>query len=126
MLPTRLMTVTSDSQAGVSRLFKSLSGATRFISLVAAGSALLGGVIIAGTVSVIINLRAQALANSERELRNMALVLTEQIDRSFEAIALVQTGLIERMDRLGKLSADKPLGPPAARGGHLLLNDAIS
>ena len=93
------MTEASDSPAGAS-LFKSLSGAARFIVLVVACSALLGCVIIAGTVSVILNLRAQALANTERELRNMALVLAEQIDRSFEAIALVQSGLIERMDRL--------------------------
>ena len=120
------MTVTSDSQAGTSRLFKPLSRAAKFIYLVVAGGALLGCVIIAGTVSVIIDLRAQALANTERELRNMALVLTEQIDRSFEAIALVQSGLIERMDRLGNLSADKLWGPMASREAHLMLKDAIS
>src|SRR5262245_27712503 len=124
MRPTLLMTEISDSQAG--RLFKSLSGAARFISLIVAGGALLGCAIIAGTVAVIINLRAQALANTERELRNMALVLTEQIDRSFEAIALVQSGLIERMDRLGNLSADQLRGPMASREAHLMLKDAIS
>src|SRR6266700_46085 len=126
MLPRPLMTVTSDSQAGTSRLFKSLSGAARLICLVVAGSALLACVIIAGTVSVIIDLRAPALANTERELRNMALVLSEQIDRSFEAIALVQSGIIERMDRLGNLSADKLWGPVASREAHLMLKDAIS
>jgi PAS domain S-box-containing protein len=125
MLPTLLMTKTSDSQV-TSRLFKSLSRAARSIYLVVAGSALLGCVIIAGTVSVIVNLRAQTLANTERELRNVALVLAEQIDRSFEAIALVQSGLIERMDRLGNLSADKLWGPMASREAYLMLKDAIS
>jgi PAS domain S-box-containing protein len=120
------MTERSDRKAGRSGLFKLLRRAARSINLVVAGSILLGCVIIAGTVSVIIDLRAQALANTERELRNMALVLSEQIDRSFEAIALAQSGFIERMDRLGNLSADKLWGPMASREAHLMLRDAIS
>jgi len=118
------MTGTSDSRAG--RVFKPLSAAARFISLVVACSALLGCVIIGATASAIINLRAQMVADKERELRNMALVLTEQIDRSFEAITLAQSGLIERMDRLGVLAADKLWGYMASREAHLMLKDAIN
>ena len=55
-----------------------------------------------------------------------ARALAEQIDRSFEAITLVQSGLIERMDRLGYLSADKLWGPIASSEAHLMLKDAIS
>jgi len=126
MLPTPLMTKRSDSQAGTSRVFKSLGGAARFISLIVACSALLGCVIVGATVSAIISLRAQVVADKERELRNIALVLTEQIDRSFEAIALAQSGLIERMDRLGVLAADKLWDYMASREAHLMLKDAIS
>src|SRR5690242_8809005 len=97
----------SKDRAGADRPAKPSSAAMRLIYVMAACSALLVCVIIAGTVTVVANLRAQALADSERELRNMALVLAEQTDRSFEAMALVESGLIERMNRLGIFSPDK-------------------
>jgi PAS domain-containing protein len=109
-----------------SRAVKPPSAAVRFIQLVVACSALLSCVIIAGTGAVITNLRARALADTERELRNMALVLAEQIDRSFEALALVQSGLIERMDKVGILSADKPHNYMSTYEAHLMLKDTIN
>jgi PAS domain S-box-containing protein len=104
----------------------SLKKAEKFLYLVVACSALLGCVIIAATASVIINLHSQMVTDTERELRNMALVLAEQIDHSFESIALVQSGLIERMDRLGILSEGKLQGYMASRDAHLMLKDAIN
>ena len=86
---TNSMVGTSKDEADAGRAATPQSSATRLIHLVAACSALLIGVIVAGTVAIIINLRAQALANTECELRNMALVLAEQIDRSFEAVVVL-------------------------------------
>jgi len=100
--------------------------AARFVQLVVGCSALLVCVIIVGAGTVIANLRAQALADTERELRNMALVLAEQIDRSFEAIALVETGLIDRMDKLGILSADKLHNHMSSYDAHVMLKDMIN
>jgi PAS domain S-box-containing protein len=98
----------------------------RLIYLMAACSALLVCVIIAGTVTVVANLRAQALADTERELRNMALVLAEQIDRSFEAVALVESGFIERMNRLNVVSADKLRSEMSSHDAHLMMKDMIN
>src|SRR5262245_13716535 len=120
------MAGTSKSEAGTDRAAKPLNMAARFTQLVAAGSALLMCVIVAGTVTVIMNLRARAIADTERELRNMALVLAEQIDRSFEAVALVEASLIERMNRVGIVSADKLRSEMSGHDAHLTLKDIIN
>jgi PAS domain S-box-containing protein len=120
------MIETSNDLAGADRAAKPPGTATRLIHVIAACSALLMCVIVAGTAAVIINLRAQALADTERELRNMALVLTEQIDRSFEAVTLVESSLVERMNRLGVVSADKLRSEMASHDAHLMLKDMIN
>src|SRR4029453_13521215 len=100
------MAGTSESGAGADRAAKPPSAAA-LIHLIAICSALLMGLIVAGTVIIIINLRARAVTETQRQLRNMGLVRAEQIDRSFEAVALVESGLVERMNRLNIVSADK-------------------
>jgi PAS domain S-box-containing protein len=119
-------TTTSSVGTPEGRAVKPPSAAARFIQLVVACSALLSCVIIAGTVTVIVDLRVRARADTERELRNMALVLAEQIDRSFEALALVESGLIERTDKLGILSADKLQNYMSTYEAHLMLKDTIN
>src|SRR5437868_7761454 len=89
----RLPAVTGpDHQAGARK---------RLIRLLAACSFLLACVVVAGTAVVIANLRNRTLADTERDLRTTALLLAEQTARSFEALALVESGLVQRMDNLG-------------------------
>src|SRR5260370_42230473 len=52
------------------------------------------------------NLRSRALADSERQLGNIALVLAEQTDRAFQALDVVQISLIEQMRAIGITSGD--------------------
>jgi hypothetical protein len=77
--------------------------------LIVACSALLACAIVVGTGILIANLRAGALANTERELRNTALILAEQTARSFEGLELVESGLVERMNKIG--IASSPAAP---------------
>lgn len=116
---------TADDRAGADRAAKPPSTATRLIHLVAVCSALLMCLIVAGTVVIIVNLRARAVTETERELRNMALVLAEQIDRSFESVALVESGLVERLNRLNIVSADKLRSDMSGHDAHLMLKDMI-
>src|SRR5262245_56618337 len=67
---------------------------------------LLGAVVIAGVVGMIADLRDRALAASERQLRNTALILAEQTDRAIQAVELMESGLIERMKALGIATAE--------------------
>lgn len=68
--------------------------------------ALLIAAIVAGTAIMVDNLRDRALFDSERELKNTALILAEQIDRTFQAVDLVQISVIERIQSLGITSSD--------------------
>jgi diguanylate cyclase (GGDEF)-like protein/PAS domain S-box-containing protein len=63
-------------------------------------------VVIAATASLLSNLRDRDLAEKERTLESLALVLAEQIDRSFQSIELIQTAVVERMQSLGVASAE--------------------
>lgn len=65
------------------------------------------GAVIAATAGLLANLRNHALADSERELTRLSLVLAEEIDRSFQSVELVQTAVIERMEALGIASAEE-------------------
>jgi len=51
------------------------------------------------------NLRNRALLENERELSSTALILAEQIDRTFQAIDLVQSSVIEGIRSLGIASS---------------------
>ena len=61
------------------------------------GAALLLGCIIIGTGFLVASFRQRALADTERELRNTALVIAEQLDRSFQSIGLVQRSVLEEV-----------------------------
>lgn len=58
-------------------------------------------VVMATTSSLLSNLRDRDLAEKERTLGSLAVVLAEQLDRSFQSIDLIQTVLVERMQSLG-------------------------
>src|SRR5262252_9755700 len=65
---------------------------------------LLVAAVAIGTGLILFNLRERALSDRESTLQNIALVLAEQTDRAFQAIDLVQIGLIDRMHTLGVTS----------------------
>jgi diguanylate cyclase (GGDEF)-like protein/PAS domain S-box-containing protein len=66
---------------------------------------LLIAAIVVGTAILVGNLRDRALLDSKRELNNTALILAEQIDRSFQAVDLVQSSVIDRIQSLGIVSS---------------------
>jgi signal transduction histidine kinase len=53
--------------------------------------------IAGGTALTLAQLRSKALGDSERELRSLAFVISQETDRSFQSLELVESNLIERM-----------------------------
>ena len=86
---------------------------------------LLAAAVTAGTWVIVSSLHNRALADRERELRNIALVLAEQTDRAFQALDLVQTSLIERMQSLGISSNEDHEREMSGHDVHLMLKDRI-
>lgn len=70
-------------------------------------------------------LRHGLLAEAERDLKNLALILAEETDRSFTAAELVQLGLIEHMREIGIASAEAFENQMASREVHENLRDRI-
>jgi diguanylate cyclase (GGDEF)-like protein/PAS domain S-box-containing protein len=93
--------------------------------LVFCGLLLVAAVAIS-TGFILSNLRSRALADSEREVRNIALVLAEHTDRAFQALDLVQTSLIDRMQTLGISSIDDYERQMSSHDVHLMLKDKIA
>jgi diguanylate cyclase (GGDEF)-like protein/PAS domain S-box-containing protein len=61
---------------------------------------------VVSTAIMVHNLRDRALSDSERELRNTALIIADQIDRSFQAVDLVQSSIIDGVQSLGIVSKE--------------------
>jgi PAS domain S-box-containing protein len=78
------------------------------------------------TAALVVHFRDRELADTRRELSNTALVLAEEIDRTFESLELVQTSLIERMKSLGIDSGEDLERVMSGRDVHLMLKDKIS
>ena len=87
--------------------------------------ALLITAIALGTALMVSLFRDRALAESERELKNTALILAEQIDRSFQAIDLVQTSVLEKIAALGIISSAEYEHQLSSQDVHLMLNNKI-
>jgi diguanylate cyclase (GGDEF)-like protein/PAS domain S-box-containing protein len=87
---------------------------------------LLVAAVAVSTGLILSNLRSRDLADSEREVRNIALVLAEHTDRAFQALDLAQTGLIERMQTLGIESTDDYERQMSSHDVHLMLKDKIA
>jgi diguanylate cyclase (GGDEF)-like protein/PAS domain S-box-containing protein len=98
----------------------------RPIRLIVICGIILVGVVIAATASLLSNLRDRDLAEKERALENLALVLAEQVDRSFQSIELIQTVVIERMRTLGIASAEDYERRMSGHDTHQRLKDAIN
>jgi diguanylate cyclase (GGDEF)-like protein len=88
--------------------------------------ALLIAAIVVGTAIMVDNLRDRALFGSERELKNTALILAEQIDRTFQAVDLVQISVIERIQSLGITSSDDYARRISSEDMHEMLKASTS
>lgn len=88
--------------------------------------ALLIAAIVAGTAIMVDNLRDRALFDSERELKNTALILAGQIDRTFQAVDLVQISVIERIQSLGITSSDDYARRISSKDIHEMLKTSTS
>ncbi len=71
-------------------------------------------------------LRDRAIATSEHELRVTASVLAEQSNIAFQALELVQTSVIERIQALGVASSEMYEQRMSDYGTHQLLQDKIA
>jgi diguanylate cyclase (GGDEF)-like protein/PAS domain S-box-containing protein len=82
-------------------------------------------VVMATTSSLLSNLRERDLVDKEHDLGSLAVVLAEQLDRSFQSIDLIQTLLVERMQSLRIVSADEFERQVAGFDTHRRLKDLI-
>jgi PAS domain-containing protein len=99
---------------------------TRLVRWLVISAVAIAAVIVIGTGLIISSLRNHALADSRREIRNLAYMLAEASDRSIQAVELVQKSLIDRMERLGVSSAAEYRDRMSGHDAHLLLKDTIS
>jgi diguanylate cyclase (GGDEF)-like protein/PAS domain S-box-containing protein len=89
------------------------------------GGALLIAVIAVGTTILVGSFRDRALADTERELKNTALILAEQIDRSFQALELVQRSVLEKLDTREISSSEEYERRTSGEDVHRMLVDSI-
>jgi PAS domain-containing protein len=83
-------------------------------------------VVIIGAIAFLVNnFRHRALADTERELNNSALILAEQIDRSFQSLELVERSVQENIDALNIASEEEYRRLISSANFHRLLKDKI-
>ena len=93
--------------------------------LVICGMTLIAAIVVS-TAIMVDNLRDRALLDSERELKNTALIMADQIDRTFQAIDLVQSSVIEKIESLGISSSEDYARLMSGPDVHLMLKDSTS
>ncbi len=99
---------------------------THSIKWLIACGVMLVAVVALATYVLVIQFRDRALANAHRELRNIALILAEQTDRSFLALDLVQLGIEERIRSLDIASRQDFEQRMSQYDIHLMLKDKIA
>src|ERR1051326_521514 len=67
--------------------------------MLVAGQIALGLVIAIVSGFLVAHLRAHTILMADHEQRRLAMILANQAERSFEAVELVQSALMERLDR---------------------------
>ena len=82
--------------------------------------------IVVSTAIMVGNLRDRALSESERQLQNSALILSEQIDRMFEEIDLVQSSVIEKIQALKITSSEDYTRRMSGEDVHEMLKASTS
>src|ERR1700678_670383 len=93
--------------------------------LILCGVVLIAAIAV-GTAIMVGNFRNRALFDSERELKNTALILAEQIDRSFQALERVQSSVIEKIQSLGIASSEDYARQMSGEDVNVMLKASIS
>ena len=76
-------------------------GRARARHLLVACGLLIGLTLACSAALVFIQLRQDDIVNSERELKNLALTIADQVDSALQGVDLLQLGLIGHMRELG-------------------------
>ena len=76
-------------------------GHARARYLLVTGGLVIGVVLAAATAWIVIDLRSDRLSHAQQDLRNLALMLSEELDRGLQGMDLLQLSLIERMRERG-------------------------
>ena len=93
--------------------------------LLTAAGLVIAAIVVA--VSVLLwNLRNDQIARSEEDLESLVLVLSEQIDRTFQSIELLQRDIIERVDSLDIASPEQFAARLSDEATHNFLKGRIS
>ena len=95
------------------------------IMLIASGTALVAAIIV-GIAVTTLNLRDSALADSERELGNTALLIAKYAEHEIEELDLVQTHLLEHIRSLNSVSRTDFERKISGEDVHQLLKNKIS
>jgi len=93
--------------------------------LILCGMSLIAAIVI-GTAIMVGNLRDRSLLDSQRELKNTALILAEQIDRTFQGIDLVQSSVLEKIKSLGIASSEDYTRRMSGEDIHQMLKASTS
>jgi len=94
-------------------------------------SLILAALLLAGavTISIVIllsELRERTIQASENEIETIAALLAEQTSAEFQALSLVETSVIERINGLGITSSEQYEQQMADFATHLLLKEKIA
>ena len=93
--------------------------------LLVCGGVLIGAIAI-GTALMTNYFRERALANSKRELGNIALLLARHLDQELEELELAQKMLIEHVRSAGIASGEDLGREMSSRDAHLMLRAKIA
>jgi hypothetical protein len=117
------------SRAGVGRRSPGRARMTaprRSIRYLIASAVVLIGVIAAATAYLVAEFRERELRDAERELSNTALVLAEQLDRSFQSVELVQRSVLDAVAAEHVATSDDLTRIMGTQDVHRMLADKIS
>jgi diguanylate cyclase (GGDEF)-like protein len=104
----------------------SRSANARPILLLVLGCIVVATAVTVTAVLVLSNLRDRAIADSERELQNTALILAAQTDRAFQAVDLVESSVLERMQSLGIVSSEDFDRGMSTYDTHVVLKEKLT
>jgi diguanylate cyclase (GGDEF)-like protein len=88
------------------------------------GAMVSGAIALAGALAVQ-NLRANVIASAERELQNVAAVLAEQFERSFQSVMLTQLGFVQDVHARDFRSPEEFEFSVAGSATHRLLRERL-
>ena len=106
--------------------WKGRTSRSHVIAWLYASGFLVAAVIVVCTVLMLANLRDKHLMEATRELQNLALTLAEQMDRSFNAVELVQRSLSDPLEALQLTTNQEFEQRVSAHSMNLTLKDKIS